>query len=173
MLRRPLPRVRPPSFVTVLRLAAALAAAVAWSGCIRPPPAAEGASDAARELNVSSRFGEISGVLGLTAPSMREQFLNRRTHWGKAIRVVDVELAGMTVPDNEHAAVAVDFSWTRTDEGTLRTTRVLQNWENTQGSWLLVRERRLSGDLGLFGEVVQAPQSEPRPDVQFATKVIR
>ena len=140
---------------------------------MRPPPPSEGASDAARELNVTSRFGEVSAVLGMTAPSMREQFLNRRSEWGKMVRVVDVELAGLTVPDNEHAAVAVDFSWTRNDDSTLRTTRVLQNWENTQGSWLLVRERRLSGDIGLFGEVVQAPHQEPRPDVQFATKVIR
>lgn len=144
-----------------------------WAGCMRPPPPAEGASNAARELNVNSRFGEISGVLSMTAPAMREEFLNRRSTWGKDVRVVDVELAGLVVSDAEHADVTVDFSWTRTDEGTLRSTRVLQNWESTQGSWLLVRERRVAGDLGLFGEPTAPLTSEPRPDVQFATKVIR
>jgi hypothetical protein len=67
----------------------------------------------------------------------------------------------------------VDFSWTRTNEGTLRATRVMQEWEAADGPWLLVRERRVSGDLGLFGERVAMQESAPRPDVQFPTRVIR
>jgi hypothetical protein len=67
----------------------------------------------------------------------------------------------------------VDFSWTRADEGTLRTTRVFQQWEATEGPWLLVREKRVGGDLGLFGEPVARLDATPRPDVQFPTKVIR
>ncbi len=66
----------------------------------------------------------------------------------------------------------VDFSWTRIDQGTLRTTRVAQQWESVDGPWLLVREKRVSGDIGLFGEALAELDEAPRPNVQFATKVI-
>ena len=140
---------------------------------MRPPGPAEKVSDAARELNVSSRFGEVAGVLGLTSTAMRKQFLDRRAEWGKLVRVVDVELASLTLADQDHASILVDFSWTRTDEGTLRSTRVLQEWKDERGSWLLVREKRVAGDLGLFGEPLALPNPEPRPDVHFPTRVIR
>lgn len=155
-----------------LRLVFALALAVVWSGCVTPAPPAERASEAARELNVSARFGEVASVLELTAPSMRERFQVRRAEWGKEVRVVDVELAALTLSDAKHASVTIDFSWTRVDEGTLRTTRVVQFWEAVDGPWLLVREKRLGGDLGLFGEPVARLETAPRPDVQFPTKVI-
>jgi hypothetical protein len=144
-----------------------------WGGCVTPPPPAERASDAARELNVASRFGELASVIDMTAPAMRERFQARRAAWGKDVRVVDVELAALTMTDAKHAAATVDFSWTRADEGLLRTTRVMQQWEALDGPWLLVREKRIAGDLGLFGEPVARLESEPRPDVQFPTKVIR
>lgn len=155
------------------RLLAGLALSLAWSACVTPPPPAERASDAARQLNVASRFGEIASVIDMTAPRMRNRFQERRADWGKEVRVVDVELASLDLADARHAKVMVDFSWTRTNEGTLRATRVLQEWEAADGPWLLVREKRVSGDLGLFGERVAMQESAPRPDVQFPTKVIR
>jgi hypothetical protein len=124
------------------------------SSCLQPPGPAELASDAARELNMTARYGELAGILGMTATGMRNEFVSRRAEWGKMVRVVD-------------------FSWTRSDEGILKTTRVLQGWENTEGSWLLVREKRVSGDLGLFGEAVAKVEQAPRPDVHFPTRVIR
>jgi len=130
------------------------------------------ANDAARELNVDSRFGDIASVVSMTSPAVREQFLSRRAEWGHLIRVVDVELASFEMTDIDHAKVMVDFSWTRVDEGTLHTTRVHQDWSDTDGSWQLVRERRASGDVGLFGERTTPLDVAPRPDVQFATRVI-
>jgi hypothetical protein len=144
-----------------------------WAGCLGPQTPAARASDAARDLNVSSRFGDASSVATMTSPAVRDEFLNRRSEWGKIIRVVDVELAGFTMIDSDNATVLVDFSWTRTDEGTLHTTRVRQEWCDTDGPWLLVRERRDSGDIGLFGEPIAQLDPEPRPDVQFPTRVIR
>ena len=109
----------------------------------------------------------------MTSPAVREQFLSRRAEWGHLIRVVDVELAGFQMADIDHASCSVDFSWTRVDEGTLHTTRVHQDWSDTGGSWQLVRERRESGDIGLFGERTAPLETAPRPDVQFATRVIQ
>jgi hypothetical protein len=130
------------------------------------------ANDAARDLNVNSRFGEVTTVITMTSPAVRDQFVSRRVQWGKLIRVVDVELGNFTMSDTEHATVMVDFSWTRVDEGTLHTTQVQQDWSDETGEWLLVRERRVSGDVGLFGERIAPIEAAPRPDVQFATRVI-
>ena len=143
------------------------------AGCLAPPPASERATDAARELNVAARFGRMDIAVGLTSGSARTNFLAHRAEWGHAVRIVDVELASMSMKDGDHAEIQVDYSWTRIDEGILRTTRIAQNWEDTGGGWKLVRERRLQGDLGLFGEPQPAPSGEPHPDVQFATKTIQ
>jgi hypothetical protein len=149
-----------------------LVLATAWAGCFGAQTPAARASDSARELNVSSRFGDVSGAVSMTSPAMRKEFLSRRAEWGKLIRVVDVELGGFEMKDMDHATVLVDFSWTRVDQGTLRSTQVLQEWSSTNGTWQLVREKRVSGDLGLFGEPIGPVQNSPRPDVHFATRVI-
>jgi hypothetical protein len=143
-----------------------------FAACVHPPPPAERASDAARELNVAARFGEMTTAAGRTAEGVRTRFLERRAGWGKSIRIVDVELAGLTMSDHEHATVMVDYSWTRMDSGTLMATRVVQEFRDDAGTWRLTRERRLSGDTGLFGEPGAFVAGERRPDVQFETKVI-
>jgi len=139
--------------------------------CLAPAPAAERATDAARELNVAARFGRMDIALSRTSTAARANFLRRRSDWGKDIRVVDVELAGLSMPDSERALVEVDYAWVRMDEGVLRTTRVAQHWRDSQGSWRLEREQRTAGDLGLFGEPVKVERPPPR-DVHFATKLI-
>jgi hypothetical protein len=138
-----------------------------------PIPPSEQVNEAARDLNVNSRFGDVGGLAHMTKPAFREAFLTRRAQWGNVVRVVDVELAGINMVDSEHATISVDFSWTRVDRGTLEMTRVVQEWDNTSGDWLLARERRHSGALGLFGETPPPAAKRPRDDVQFATTVIR
>ncbi|HEV8245714.1 MAG TPA: hypothetical protein VGP93_08095 [Polyangiaceae bacterium] len=145
---------------------------LAMSSCLAVPPASERATDAARELNLAARFGRMDVALSNTAGAARKNFLARRAQWGHSIRVVDVELAAMSMADSDHAEIQVDYSWTRMDEGLLHTTRISQNWEDSGNGWKLVREKRLVGDLGLFGEPIASPAGEPHPDVQFATKVI-
>lgn len=155
----------------LLLLVAALAVTV-WSGCMGPQSPSQRASDAARELNVNSRFGDIAGTATMTSPNVRAQYVGRRAEWGKLVRVVDVDLSSFQMSDAEHATVLVEFQWTRVDDGTLHTTRVLQDWASTEGPWILVRERRHSGDIGLFGETTGPAAAPPRPDYQFATRVI-
>jgi hypothetical protein len=158
--------------VSRLLLLVAVLAVTLWSGCMGPQTPSQRASDAARELNVNSRFGDIAGTATMTSPSVRAQYLSRRAEWGKLVRVVDVDLASFQMNDAEHATVSVDFQWTRVDDGTLHVTRVMQDWSSTEGPWILVRERRESGDIGLFGETVGPAAGPPRPDYQFATRVI-
>lgn len=155
-----------------LRLAMALVLLTAASACIMPPPASERASDAARELNLAARFGRMDVAVERTAGVARQQFIERHSEWGRSLRIVDIELAGIEMSDTFHALVYVDISWERMDEGTLRVTRLAQSWQDEGKGWQLMRERRVTGDLGLFGERV-ATNDEPHPDVHFASKTIR
>jgi len=155
-----------------LRLLVALLALASASACIMPPPASERASDAARELNLAARFGRMDVATERTSVATRQQFLARHAEWGKSVRIVDVELAGLQMSDTFHALVYVDISWVHVDEGNLRVTRLAQTWQDEGKGWQMVRERRVTGDLGLFGERV-ARNDEPHPDVHFASKTIR
>jgi hypothetical protein len=147
------------------------AVALALAGCLAPPSQAQRVTDAARELNLSARFGRIDIALGHTAKGAQSSFVERRAEWGKNVRVLDVELAGLAMKDETHAMIQVDVQWVRADDDTLRTTRIAQTWLD-DGGWHLVREQRMAGDIGLFGEPVEMRPAEPR-DVQFATKSLR
>lgn len=143
-----------------------------FAACVMPPSASEKASDAARELNLSARFGNMDVAAKKAADSARADFIQRHALWGSQIRIVDVELAGMNMPDSDHAVFQVDYSWMRNDESTMRTTRVMQRWSSLGGAWAMESERREAGDMGLFGEHVEVLRPAQR-NAQFATKVIR
>jgi hypothetical protein len=156
-----------------MRTALVLAGLLAVSGCMAPPSQAQRVTDAARELNVACRFGRMDVALGHTSPGARDQFLERRASWGRQVRVLDVELSGLRMRDEYNAVLHVDVAWVRDSESSMRTTRVAQIWRDGDGGWRLIREQRLSGDLGLFGESVPEPTAQPQRDVQFPTRVIR
>ena len=154
-------------------VASAIAAlALLQTSCIAPQGPASRATDAARELNLAARFGRMDVAVGRTSAGARSSFLERRAEWGKNVRVLDVELAGMAMKNPQNAMIYVDVAWVRMDEGALRTTRVAQTWRDVDSGWELVREQRIAGDLGLFGEYVERAQPVHR-DVQFPSKTIR
>jgi hypothetical protein len=145
-------------------------------GCMAPPPPSQRVADVARELNTAARFGRMDVALGHTADGTRKHFSQRRAAWGTDVRVLDFELSGLAMKDSENATVLVDIQWMRIDQDTLRVTRVEQSWRGAteDRGWVLVRERRIGGDLGLFGErMARAEPAAPRGDTQFPTKVIR
>ena len=131
-------------------------------------------SEAARELNLSARFGNMDGAAAKATSEARADFLQRHAQWGgEEIRVVDVELAGMSMPDSDHAVFEVNYSWMRTNESTMRVTRVTQRWTSLKGAWSLESEKR----AGRHGPVRRRARVEVlRPaqrNAQFAAKVIR
>lgn len=127
--------------------------------------------NAARELNLAARFGQLDVAAEHASQRTRQTFLQRRARWGDEIRVVDVNLSGLRVHDDEHAEVQVQYAWTRMDEGVLRSTAITQFWENRDESgWRLEREQRAGGDLGLFGETAVNRYVQPRGDVHFPTR---
>lgn len=149
---------------------AAVSVSVLLGGCVTPPSPAERITDAAMALNVAARFNQLDVAAARADRAHRDEFIRRRAAWGNTLRIVDVEMASLSLPQSDRAVVLVDYAWIRNSEGTIRATRIEQHWKD-DGGWHLVRERRLTGDVGLFGEAV--PEAPPRPDKQFATRTIR
>jgi hypothetical protein len=146
----------------------------ALAGCVAPPSPAERVTESARALNLAARFGRIDLALERTADGARDHFVRRRNDWGNEIRVLDFELAGLNMRDHDNATILVDVQWVRMSEGTLRTTRVEQTFQNgEEGGYRLVREKRVSGDLGLFGERVAQVDSPQHGDAYFPSRTIR
>ena len=145
--------------------------ALGQSACLAPQGPAQRATDAARELNIAARFGRMDVAIGHASNGARKQFLERRVAWGKETRVLDVELAGLSMSNERQALVLVDVAWMRMSEGSLRSTRIAQTWRDEEG-WQLVREQRVAGDIGLFGEHVVMQRPETR-DAYFPSKTIR
>ncbi|HEX4477012.1 MAG TPA: hypothetical protein VH142_18105 [Polyangiaceae bacterium] len=148
---------------------------LATPACFAAPPPSQRVADVARDVNTASRFGTLEPILMHSADGARETIAKRRAKWGSDVRVLDLELTGVTMKDAENATVVVNFEWMRLDEDLLRQTRVEQTWRGvSEGKgWEIVRERRIGGDIGLFGEPVARLDSEPTEDVQFASKTIR
>ena len=146
------------------------------AGCFAPPPPSQRVTEVVRTVNEAARFGRMELALEHTADGAREHFAKHREAWGNAVRVLDFELSSLSMKDTENATVLVDIQWMRVDEDTLRMTRVEQTWRGAAGDrgWSLVRERRVGGDIGLFGERIARLDPPPQHgDVQFPSKTIR
>ena len=141
-----------------------------WGGCMSPPTPAERVTDAAMALNVAARFNQLDVAVARAAAAERSEFMKRHAAWGQTVRIVDVEMASLSLPKSDQAVVLVDYAWIRTDESTMRATRIEQRWKDDAG-WHLVGEKRVGGDIGLMGEAMPAA-APARPDKQFATRTI-
>jgi len=153
------------------RLLPATLVLVGLGACMTPPSPAERVTDAAMELNLAARFGQLDVAVARTQKTLRADFMKRHAAWGQSLRIVDVEMASLTLPESDRAVVLVDYAWVRNNEGTMRATRVEQHWKDDAG-WHLVRERRVAGDLGLLGEPLPETTAAPAPDKHFATRTI-
>jgi hypothetical protein len=152
------------------KLCSLLAILTTLGGCITPPSPAERVTDAAMALNIAARFNQLDVAVAHASSKERPEFMKRHAAWGQSLRIVDVEMASLSLPESDRALVLVDYAWIRNTEGNMRATRVEQTWKDDAG-WHLVAEKRVAGDIGLLGEPVpDAPP--PQPDKQFATRTI-
>ena len=152
------------------KLCSLVAVLTTLAGCMTPPTPAERVTDAAMALNIAARFNQLDVAVSHAAAKERPEFMKRHAAWGASLRIVDVEMASLSLPDSDRALVLVDYAWVRNTEGNMRATRVEQTWKDDAG-WHLVAEKRVAGDVGLLGEPMpEAPP--PQPDKQFATRTI-
>jgi hypothetical protein len=152
------------------KLCSLVAVLTTLAGCMTPPTPAERVTDAAMALNIAARFNQLDVAVSHAAAKERPEFMKRHAAWGASLRIVDVEMASLSLPESDRALVLVDYAWVRNTEGNMRATRVEQTWKDDAG-WHLVAEKRVAGDIGLLGEPMpEAPP--PQPDKQFATRTI-
>jgi hypothetical protein len=173
---------------SILAAAALLAATASQLGCT-PPTAADRLTDAAYDMNMATRFGRMDVAMSYVGEKARKQFVSAHAGWGRGIRISDLEFAGLDMPSKEEATVLVHVSWQRIDESTLRTTSILQKWQDVEKSgWMIVEEKRIGGDAGLIDRADaapiadakgSAPEGQPRPTekppkdaARFSTTVI-
>jgi hypothetical protein len=133
----------------------------AAGACVPPQSPAERLSFSAHELNAATRFGRIDVALAHVNHAAQASFLRRRRPWGEGIRIVDVEMKGIRVNDDDNATVSVAVSWHRLDETTLRVSRIEQKWTQGVNDWILVEEQRVAGAPGIFAP---PPKSKPPKD---------
>jgi hypothetical protein len=128
------------------------------------------AQQTAQDFNLDARFGRNELVLDQISPAEREEYALHHRAWGVAIRLADVEVAGMKSRSDKDVDVIVHVSWYRPEQQELRSTTLQQQWHAKVEGWQLVGEKRVDGDIGLLGEVVvlQVP-TEPRQAPQFPT----
>jgi hypothetical protein len=154
-----------------MRVVFAVLLAFSLSGCFAGMAPLNRVSDAVRDTNLSSRFGQLDVALRHVEASARPDYLSRRATWGHSIRILEIETAGITLDDEAHATVVIEVAWSSVEDSLLRTTNVRQDWENRKTGWLLMRERRLSGEPGLFGETLTQLQP-PHPDVHRPSRTL-
>jgi hypothetical protein len=147
--------------------------AVPLSGCLGNFTPVGRVQEAAHDLTTAARFGRMDVALERVAPSERAEFMKRHAAWGNAVRVVDSEVQGMTVRDKEHADVFVTVGWQRIQESEMRVTYLAQHWRDHRGNWLLEREERTSGDVGLLGEPITVVRPQATGNQQFDSITIR
>jgi len=135
-----------------------------------PPTGVQRAQMTAQDFNVDSRFGRTDLVLPRVDPAERDEYANHHRFWGTAVRVADIEMAGMKPKGDDDIDVFIKVAWYRMSEQDLKQTTLKQHWHSKTDAWLLTSEVRLDGDMGLLGEpvVVESPGG-PRAAPQFPT----
>jgi hypothetical protein len=142
-----------------------LCASLAVAGCVMPPSSMQRLSDSAYDLNTAVRFGRMDVASDYVREVAREEFAKKHARWGKSLRVVDLEMNGMSLRKDGDADVLVTVSWQRVDETSMRTTDLTQRWTSTRGSWSMISEEERSGDKGLISRV-DTPEGEGAPPPQ-------
>jgi len=154
---------------------AALFSSTVLLACGPQSPSARLSENAIR-ANVATRFGRMDVALANVDAKKKAEFAEKHAQWGHGIRIVDLEVGGMSFVTQDHADVHVSVAWQRLDEATLRVTEITQRWHSGGDGWRLLFEERRGGSVGLFGEEEDADAEEekdaPPKRTQFPTRVI-
>ena len=107
-------------------------------------------SNSAYDCNIAMRFNRMDVATGYVAKTAQTDFAERHAKWGRALRIVDVELNGMRMITSDVAEVNSGVSWHRANESVIRFSRVSQRWKESGNGWKLEEEMRVAGSPGLF-----------------------
>jgi hypothetical protein len=140
------------------------------AACAMPPTGVQRAQQTAQDFNLDSRFGRSDLALARVDTDLRDAYAAHHKAWGTAVRIADIEMAGMKPKGDADVDVFVHVAWYRMNEQDLKQTTLKQRWHSKTDAWLLTAEERADGDPGLLGEaiVTEVPDG-PRTPPQFPT----
>src|SRR5450432_1023379 len=115
-------------------------AAFASAGCLAPPSSAQRLTDNAIEMNTALRFGRMDIAGDYVQVKARETFATEHAAWGKNVRIVDLEYAGMRLKEKDEAETYVTVSWQTLADPTMYETKVVQHWTSERGRWSIDSE---------------------------------
>jgi hypothetical protein len=104
-------------------------------------------------LNDASRWNQLEAAAKNVSPSYQARFRQRRSAWGEAINVAEIDLLFMQLAEDKESAVSeISLSWTDASGVHLHRSNVTQKWANEHGNFKLVDETINKGDQRLFAE---------------------
>jgi hypothetical protein len=118
----------------------------------------------AREWNDDFRWGRYD-IAGQAMPAEeRQRFLARQQLVGDDLVMADFEVTALHfLQGSEAATVNVKIEWYRKSDPTVRAASLVQRWEVRDGHWLMITQRRVSGDrFPLVPEPVAPPAADPK-----------
>ena len=127
------------------------------SGCVAPPTSTARLAESAYDLNEAARFGRMDIALEHVRDTARDDFTRKHARWGKAVRIVDYEVAAVTMRKDGDAEVTLTINWQRPDETSMRSTELSQRWTDKRGTWWMITEDERGGDPGLLGLAAPPP----------------
>lgn len=125
------------------------------------------------------RFGAMSGAAQWVPANAKKKFLEQYGQWHKDIRIVDLDIVGMTPGPNECFDVLIAVSWQRSTDADIHSTTISQRWGNPKGQWALLSSERVQGDRGLIADatpadaVDTAAAQSPSWSSRYQTTIIR
>jgi hypothetical protein len=153
-----------------------IATTLAVAGCVVPPNATQRLSESAYDFNTAVRFGRMDIASEHVREIAREEFSKKHASWGKVVRLLDLEMTGMSMRKDGDADVFVTVSWQRASETSMRTTDITQRWTSTRGTWSLISEEEHGGDKGVISEIEAPKVDEAAPPAptrsRYQTRVI-
>lgn len=112
--------------------------------------------DVTTEYNRALRWRDVDRAAHFLPAESQQQFLRTHEDFGEEVVVVDYELTRLDLDKTTGVAASRAQIWWHTEDSTvLETTMVDQLWQFHEGDFVLVDERRSSGErLGLFAEFI-------------------
>ncbi len=137
--------------------AAVLLAILGTSGCMTGDGMQTKLRDATTEYNRAVRWRDVDRAAEFLPAESQQAFLRKCEELGEELVVVDYELTRLDLDKTTGVAASRAQIWWHTDDSTvIETTAVDQLWQFHEGNFILVDERRSSGErLSLFPEFVE------------------
>ena len=118
------------------------------AGCGAMPKPSETLISELRGYNEGLRWQQHVKAAVRIPPDERDDFIDERALLEEELRISDYEVTRLSYTDEERtrAHVRVRWSWHLDRKGIVYTTTTGQEWRRYGKHWLMVEERRVSGE---------------------------